>query len=395
MSSNPSQGSFDSPSRTTTPNPNPNARFTTQSQTVEDVLSTQTVGLVALSDFRKRRAEAIEMKEKERDAQDIGGGNGGGNGSGTSTPVGDGASTPTNPQSLLPLKKKKRKLGTPKLSFGVDSEEEEDEDGDANSTPTDTEPSRSGTPSSPKGKKKKKKIGVNSSVSFVPKALTKSALLKEAQTRESLRKEFLVIQEAVRAMEIAIPFVFYDGTNIPGGVARVKKGDFIWVFLDRSRKVGAELGVGEKANSSREWARVGVDDLMLVRGGLIIPHHYDFYYFILNHTLGPNNQVLFPYSSAPPPSASITPLDADSPIPDSYNPLSRPLASSGTKTPTTKIEELEGFNEDATFTKVVDRRWYERNKHIYPASVWQEFNPEKDYQTEVKRDAGGNAFFFS
>ena len=52
----------------------------------------------------------------------------------------------------------------------------------------------------------------------------------------------------------------------------MKKGDFIWVFLDRSRKVGAELGVGEKANSNREWARVGVDDLMLVRGGLIIPH---------------------------------------------------------------------------------------------------------------------------
>lgn len=82
----------------------------------------------------------------------------------------------------------------------------------------------------------------------------------------------MAIQEAVRGTEIAIPFVFYDGTNIPGGVARVKKGDFVWVFLDRSRKVGAELGLGEKANSSREWARVGVDDLMLVRGGLIIPH---------------------------------------------------------------------------------------------------------------------------
>ncbi|KAJ8060314.1 hypothetical protein OCU04_010648 [Sclerotinia nivalis] len=266
----------------------------------------------------------------------------------------------------------------------------DEEEGENNGT--DSEPSRSGTPDT---SNKKKKIGVNSNVSFVPKTLTKSALLKEAQTRESLRKEFLAIQEAVKGTEIAIPFVFYDGTNIPGGVARVKKGDFVWVFLDRSRKVGAELGVGEKANSNREWARVGVDDLMLVRGGLIIPHHYDFYYFIINRTLGPNNQILFPHSSSPPPTASITPLDTDSPIPDSYNPLSRPSASSGTKTPTTKVEELEGFDDDPTFTKVVDRRWYERNKHIYPASVWQEFNPEKDYQTEVKRDAGGNAFFFS
>lgn len=82
------------------------------------------------------------------------------------------------------------------------------------------------------------------------------------------------MQETVKATEIVIPFVFYDGTNIPGGACKVKKGDYIWVLLDRSRKVGAELGVGggEKANSRREWARVGVDDLMLVRGEVIIPH---------------------------------------------------------------------------------------------------------------------------
>jgi protein FAM50 len=106
--------------------------------------------------------------------------------------------------------------------------------------------------------------------------MTKAALLKEAQTREQLRKEFLILQEAVKANEILIPFVFYDGTNIPGGTCKVKKSDAIWVFLDRSRKVGAELGVGgtvgEKAASRREWARVGVDDLMLVRGEVIIPH---------------------------------------------------------------------------------------------------------------------------
>lgn len=104
--------------------------------------------------------------------------------------------------------------------------------------------------------------------------MTKSALLREAQTREQLRKEFLQMQETVKATEIVIPFVFYDGTNIPGGACKVKKGDYIWVLLDRSRKVGAELGVGggEKANSRREWARVGVDDLMLVRGEVIIPH---------------------------------------------------------------------------------------------------------------------------
>ncbi len=73
MASNP-------PSGGSTPNP----RFKSQSKTAEDLLSTQTVGLVALSDFRKRRAEAIE--QKERDAQDAFLGPGGG--SGRETPSG-------------------------------------------------------------------------------------------------------------------------------------------------------------------------------------------------------------------------------------------------------------------------------------------------------------------
>lgn len=169
-----------------------------------------------------------------------------------------------------------------KLSFVLDEEGEEEK---AELTVSGVDTPRSITPDGLGSSKAspapedaevmtKKRLGSNANVRMAPKAMTKSALLREAQTREQLRKEFLVLQEAVKATEIVIPFVFYDGTNIPGGMCKVKKGDYIWVFLDRSRKVGAELGVGsagEKANR-REWARVGVDDLMLVRGEVIIPH---------------------------------------------------------------------------------------------------------------------------
>lgn len=76
MTSNP-------PSRYSTPNP----RFTSQSKTAEDLLSTQTVGLVNLSDFRKRRAEVLE--QKERDAQEALNSGGSGRGTpGTVTPDG-------------------------------------------------------------------------------------------------------------------------------------------------------------------------------------------------------------------------------------------------------------------------------------------------------------------
>lgn len=60
-------------------------------------------------------------------------------------------------------------------------------------------------------------------------------------------------------------------------------------------------------------------------------------------------------------------------------------------------EKLEGSDKDAAETKVVDRRWYEKNKHIYPASLWNEYEPGKEFEekmTSTRRDALGNTFFF-
>lgn len=109
--------------------------------------------------------------------------------------------------------------------------------------------------------------------------MTKATIKAEAEARDALRKEFLAMQEAVKNTEILIPFIFYDGTNIPAGSVKVKKGDPVWLFLDRCRKVGAELGVGGNSGAAkgrrdnrREWARVSVDDLMLVKGEIIVPH---------------------------------------------------------------------------------------------------------------------------
>ena len=292
-----------------------------------------------------------------------------------------------------------------KLSFGVDDEELDrlekiestdltprdgsaDEDGPTRAPPA---LSRNAIPTEPK------RLGANANLRIAPKAMTKSALLKEAQTREQLRKEFLVMQEAVKATDIIIPFVFYDGTNIPGGACKVKKGDYVWLFLDRSRKVGAEMGVGggEKANSKREWARVGVDDLMLVRGEIIIPHHYELYYFIVNKTVGPKSTPLFDYAATTTPSSDGS--ESPDQIPDDYDPISLPSKAkqknNGQVTPADR--HLEGANTDPNFTKVVDRRWYERNKHIFPASVWEEFDPTKDYANGIRKDAAGNAFFFT
>ncbi|MCJ1381124.1 hypothetical protein MMC17_004233 [Xylographa soralifera] len=363
----------------------PPSRFTPQNSTAEDLLKAQTVGLVHLSDFRKRRAEALEQKEREATGSSLGRFTPGSR-SGAATPS-DGASTPP----FLPAKKKRKNPAKGKLSFSVDDEDQTHSSQPSKATTPnpsspDAEPLGQSSPPLSSAPLPQRRLGPNTTLLLAPKALTKSALLRDAQTRETLRKEFLVLQESIKATEILIPFVFFDGTNNPGGVCKVKKGDHVWVFLDRSRKVGAELGVGgsggEKASVRREWARVGVDDLML---------HYDFYYFIINKTLGPTSTPLFDYSAQLSRSATASPVPAEL---SSYEPLTVPSKkNNGAITPADA--RLEGYSDDPNLTKVVDRRWYERNKHIFPASVWEEFDPTKDYTRGMRRDAEGNAFFFT
>lgn len=101
--------------------------------------------------------------------------------------------------------------------------------------------------------------------------MTKSVMQKESQLKDQLRKEYLQIQEAVKATEFVLPFTFYHGKSLPGGMVRMKKGDHIWLFLERARKVGADMA-GRGDRSKKDWARISVDDLIVVTGDLIIPH---------------------------------------------------------------------------------------------------------------------------
>lgn len=199
------------------------------------------------------------------------------------------------------FKKKKRKLAPGKglLSFGGDEDNEGDSAGIGSGTSTPISSSKNAKkPVSPNPEDSvaenkstiktateplKRKLTPNPNAGLpAPRVMTKAALAAEVAERERLRKEFIEVQELVRSTEIAIPFVFYDGSNLPGGMVKVKKGDHIWLFLERCRKVGAEMGVGgdrgdgagvkTKLDGRKSWARIGVDDLMCVRGEIIIPH---------------------------------------------------------------------------------------------------------------------------
>lgn len=255
------------------------SRFAPQNKTTHERLSTTNVGLVALSDFRKRRAEVLEQQErKAREAAFAG----------PSAPDRSLAQTPDHPGSdsagassggpaRKKNKKKKQQLGKKLLSFGHDDDDDDGDDskggskGHENAGPGKAKESTSDRVRGD-GEANSSKFRANAAVGVVPRPVTKAALRKEADEREALRRDYLALQEAIKATEIAIPFVFYDGAHIPGGTVRLKKGDFVWVFLDRCRKVGVGRKNGEQGQPRRGWARAGVDDLMLVRYTVIIPH---------------------------------------------------------------------------------------------------------------------------
>lgn len=171
-----------------------------------------------------------------------------------------------------------KKIG---LSFG---DEDEAEDGQAQEQNVKPEARAAGLSTQNDNEEEnepttlvKKRFKPSSSVAVQAKAQTKSALAKEALLKESLRKQYLATNEAVRSTEFVLPFVFFEAKDMAGGRVRLKKGDFVWLFLERARKVGIELG--ERGDGPmglggrrREWARIGVDDLMLVVGEMMVPH---------------------------------------------------------------------------------------------------------------------------
>jgi protein FAM50 len=195
----------DPPSRTATPN-----RFANHTDTLEDALKYQTVGLVHLADFKKRRTELAEQRDREaaEKFQSAGAPRGG---SGSNSREG----------SVGPDKapKKKRKTGVirGKLSFAGEEDDDDIDGADTIDARKQRNKSRSvsrdgSDEAEVKEDNVEKRRKFNPKLKAPPpKALTKSTLLREAQEREMLRREFLQLQEKIKNEEITIPFVFYDG----------------------------------------------------------------------------------------------------------------------------------------------------------------------------------------
>uniref|UniRef100_A0A8C5G8W7 FAM50A/XAP5 C-terminal domain-containing protein n=1 Tax=Gouania willdenowi TaxID=441366 RepID=A0A8C5G8W7_GOUWI len=188
---------------------------------------------------------------------------------------------------------------------------------------------------------KKKKLGKNPDVdtSFLP---DRDREEEENRLREELRQEWELKQEKIKSEEIEITFSYWDGSGHRKTV-KMKKGNTIQNFLQRALEV--------LRKDFSELRSAGVEQLMYIKEDLIIPHHHSFYDFIVTKARG----------------------------------KSGPLFSFDVHDDIRLVNDATVEKDESHAGKVVLRSWYEKNKHIFPASRWEssDSTPSSSQVTEL------------
>ncbi|XP_077983187.1 protein FAM50A-like isoform X2 [Glandiceps talaboti] len=241
-------------------------------------------------------------------------------------------------------KEKQQKKQRAALSFDVDEEDDEDDDDD-----NDDDDDGSGESEEEKEEyfvvTKKKKLGKNPDVdtSFLP---DKDREEEENKLREVLRQEWVAKQEKLKGEDVEITFSYWDGSGHRRSV-QMKKGSTIQHFLQKTIEM--------LRKDFHELKSSTVENLMYIKEDLIIPHHYSFYDFIVTKARG----------------------------------KSGPLFSFDVHDDIRLVNDATVEKDESHAGKVVLRSWYERNKHIFPASRWEPYDPEKKWDKYTISDGRG------
>jgi protein FAM50 len=109
---------------------------------------------------------------------------------------------------------------------------------------------------------------------------------------------------------------------------RVKKKCTIGEFLSKARE--------DLASSYPEYKSIHHNSLIYVKEDFIIPFDYSFYDLLTNKAQGKNGPLI-------------------------------------------KLTDMVTYEKDEGYVaKILERRWYEKNKHIFPASKWELYDPLKN-----------------
>lgn len=291
-------------------------KFASHYDAIEQELKSNTVGLVTLNEMRAKQESAVQEHEKRIALEK--------------------KAKEKEKERKRKNKEKEKTEKRSKLSFGFEDEEEEEEDDEETADHEHEEN---------KEKDVQERIDVNSSkfkrlgknpdvdTSFLPDKEREDAENKE---RERLRQQWVEMQAKLKAEDIEITYSYWDGSG-HRRKCLMKKGDSIQKFLQQClRDLRQEFSDLKSAD---------VVNLMYVKEDLIIPHHYTFYDFIITKARGKSGP-LFNF--------------------DAYDDI--------------RITQDASVGKDESHAgKVCLRSWYERNKHIFPASRWEPYDAEKKW----------------
>lgn len=188
---------------------------------------------------------------------------------------------------------------------------------------------------SAEGPTRRKNLGKNPDVdtSFLP---DRDREEEENRLREELRQEWEAKREQVKREEMEVTFSYWDGSGHRRTV-RIHKGGTVQQFLKKALQ-----GL---RRDFRELRAAGVEQLMYIKEDLILPHYHTFYDFIVAKARG----------------------------------KSGPLFNFDVHDDVRLLSDATMEKDESHAGKVVLRSWYEKNKHIFPASRWEPYDPEKKW----------------
>ncbi|XP_077319393.1 protein FAM50A [Lithobates pipiens] len=294
---------------------NINKKFSAHYDAVEAELKSSTVGLVTLNDMKAKQEALVKEREKQLAKKEQ---------------FKDLQLKLEKQREKERKKEEKRKIAS--LSFTLDEDEDEEEDDEEEEVEEEEEEEEIEREELPK---KKKKLGKNPDVdtSFLP---DRDREEEENRLREELRQEWERKQEKIKSEEIEITFSYWDGSGHRRTV-KMKKGNTIQQFLQKALEI--------LRKDFSELRSAGVEQLMYIKEDLIIPHHHSFYDFIVTKARG----------------------------------KSGPLFNFDVHEDVRLLSDATVEKDESHAGKVVLRSWYEKNKHIFPASRWEPYDPEKKW----------------
>ncbi|KAJ5068798.1 protein fam50a [Anaeramoeba ignava] len=308
------------------------SKFAKKNQELEEKLKQETIGLVSINDFKKKREqielEKIELEKKKKRKEKE--------------------------------KEKTKALNRSTLSFSFPDENEDDESESENESENEDENEKNNesenenenenenknenksenennqkdnkevNPKRHKTNKKKtySKIGKNPNVdtSFLPDR-ERDEQIKEQ--RNELIKQWKEEQEKIKQEKINITYSYWDGAGHRRTMT-ITKGTSISQFLEKVRM-----------EFYKELKAISVEDLLFVKEDLIIPQNYTFYDLIVTKARG----------------------------------KSGPLFQWDVHDDVRLLSDAKKEKEESHAAKVVQRSWYNKNKHLFPASRWEVFDP--------------------